>query len=196
YGHGVEARAITLGHDEVFHQLELEAFYSHILTLKLDDDSIKVVLKDLQRHPHKPHIMHIDLQQIDESEKLTMRVPIHLVNEDKCVGVKTGGGMVNQIMYDIEIVCLPRDLPEYIDIDLLELEVGSSIQLRDLKTPEGVELYAALHGEDMDTPVVSIVIPKAVEEEVELEAEGEEAAVAPSEVPTTAEETEEEKPED
>lgn len=189
YGHGVEARAISLGHDDVFHQLEHEAFYSHILTLKLDNNPVKVVLKDLQRHPYKPHIMHIDLQQIDESEKLTMRVPIHFVNEAKSVGVKAGG-MVNHILNELEVTCLPKDLPEYIEVDILDLDVGDSVQLGDLKMPEGVELYAALHDEDLDTPVVSIVMPKAVEEEVGEE--GEEEAVAPGEVPAGPAEDKEE----
>ena len=192
YGHGIEAQSILLGHDDVFHQLERESFYSHILTLKLDNKPIKVVLKDLQRHPYKQHIMHIDLQRIDEDEKLTMRVPIHFINENKSLGVKSGG-MVNHIMNDVEITCLPKDLPEFIDVDLLELELGSSIHLGDLKLPEGVELYAAVHDEDLDVPVVSISMPKAVEEEVPTEEEeAAEAAVAAGEVPvSTSSETEE-----
>lgn len=183
YGHGVEAKSITLGHDEVFHQLEHEAFYSHILTLKLDKETTKVVLKDLQRHPYKQNILHIDLQQISESEKLTMRVPIHFINEEKSAGVKSGG-MVNHIMNDLEIHCLPKDLPEFIEVDLLEVELGSSVHLSDLKLPEGVESLAAIHGDDMDSPVVSIVQPRAVEEEPDA---GETPA---DEVPATAEKTE------
>lgn len=183
YGHGIEAQPISLGHDEIFHQLEHEAFYSHILTLKLEKNKIKVVLKDLQRHPFKQHIMHVDLQRIDEAEKLTMRVPIHFINEDKSVGVKSGG-MVNHIMNDVEIECLPKDLPEFIEVDLLEVELGSSVQLDELKLPEGVELYAAVHDEDLDVPVVTISLPKAVEEEVVTEGE-EEAVVAASEVPAS-----------
>ncbi len=180
YGHGFEARAITLGHDEIFHQLEHEAFYSHILTLKLDKKPIKVVLKDLQRHPFKQNIMHIDLQKIDEDEKLTMRVPIHFINEDKSVGVKSGG-MINHIMNDLEIACLPKDLPEYIEIDLQEVELGSSVHLEDLKLPDGVELIAAIQGEDLDAAVVSIVMPKAEE----VITEEEEEIVAAGEVPAT-----------
>jgi len=194
YGHGIEAQSILLGHDDVFHRLEREAFYSHILTLKLDNKPIKVVLKDLQRHPYKQHIMHIDLQRIDEDEKLTMRVPIHFINENKSLGVKSGG-MVNHVMNDLEVSCLPKNLPEYIEVDLLELELGSSIHLGELKMPKGVELYAALHGEDLEKPVVSIVMPKAVEETVteEEEAEAEaEAAVTAGEVPvSTSSDTEE-----
>jgi len=151
-------------------------------------------LKDLQRHPYKQHIMHIDLQRIDEDEKLTMRVPIHFINENKSFGVKSGG-MVNHVMNDLEVSCLPKNLPEYIEVDLLELELGSSIHLGELKMPKGVELYAALHGEDLEKPVVSIVMPKAVEETVteEEEAEAEaEAAVTAGEVPvSTSSDTEE-----
>ncbi len=177
YGQGQEALSITLGHDDVFHQLENEAFYSHILTLKLDNNPIKVVLKDLQRHPYKRRLLHIDLQRINESEALTMRVPIHFINEAKSVGVKSGG-MVNHVMNDVEISCLPGNLPEYIEVDLLNLELGSSIHLNELKLPEGVELYAALHDENLDAPVVSIVMPRAVEEETDTEAEEAEVKAA------------------
>ncbi len=194
YGSHTEAKSITLGHDDVFHQLEHEAFYSHILTLKLDNEPIKVVLKDLQRHPYKLNIMHIDLQQIDEAEKLTMRVPIHYLNEAKAAGVKSGG-IVNHIMNDLEIECLPKDLPEYIEIDLLELELGSSIQLDELKMPEGVELYAAVHDEEMDVPVVSIVMPRAVEEDT-LEDEEEAAAAAATEEAAKPKEEDKEKSDD
>ncbi len=101
YGAEKEATAIVLDHNDVAHKLEYEAFYSHILTLNLGKKKDKVVLKDLQRHPVKPYIMHIDLQRISESEKLTMRVPLHFINESKCVGVKKDGGVISHLMSEI-----------------------------------------------------------------------------------------------
>ena len=169
------------------HQLEHEAFFSHILTIKLDGSSEKVVLKDLQRHPYKPHLLHVDFQRINEAEELTMRIPLHFINEDKCPGVKTGGGVVSHIMSELEIVCLPKDLPEYIEIDLINMEVGDSIHLGDLKMPEGVVIAALEHGGDPSQPVVSVHVPRVIEEPEETVAveEGaevkEETAAAPEE---------------
>lgn len=191
YGADQEAKAITLDHDDVAHQLEFEAFYSHILTVTIGKEKQRVVLKDLQRHPIKPWLLHIDLQRISDTEELTMRIPIHFINEEKCVGVKQGGGVISHIMTEIEITCLPKDLPEYIEVDLAEVDVGDTIHLGDLKLPEGVSSYAATHAGDISAPVVSVHIPKIITEEEEISAEAE---VAPGEVPvsTAAEEPKEE----
>lgn len=180
YGHNSEARAITLNADTIKHQLDNEAFYSHILTLKLDGKSERVVLKDLQRHPSKQYALHIDLQRVSENEALHMHVPLHFINEEKCKGVRLGGGVISHIYTDIEILCLPKDLPEYIEVDILELEVGDSIHMNEIKLPQGVELYAAHHGGDTEQPVVTVQAPRVVEEETE----GEEAETA--EVEATA----------
>jgi large subunit ribosomal protein L25 len=136
----------------------------------------KVVLKDLQRHPYKPAVLHLDLLRVDENEKLTMRVPLHFINEDKCIGVKEGGGVVSHVMTDLEIICLPKDLPEYIEVDLAEVNVGEGIHLGDLKLPEGSEIAALLHGGDAARIVATVHIPKViveVEDELVDEAEGE-----------------------
>src|SRR5690606_18548293 len=130
-----ETRAIALDHGLLLRQAENEAFFSRILTINMDGKSERVVLKDLQRHPYKPLIMHIDFQRINESEELTMRVPLHFLNEDKCVGVKTGGGVISRIMTELEVSCLPKDLPEYIAIDLAELNVGDTVHLGDIRLP-------------------------------------------------------------
>lgn len=148
YGANKDAASIMVTQNEIFHHLENEAFYSHILTLKLGKAKEKVVLKDLQRHPYKPVVLHLDLQRIDEKEKLTMRVPLHFINEKQCIGVKEGGGVVSHIMTDLEIVCLPKDLPEYIEVDVAEVNVGEGIHLSDLKLPEGTEIAALMHGGD------------------------------------------------
>ena len=173
YGHHSEATAITLDADTVKHQLDNEAFYSHILTLKLDGKSERVVLKDLQRHPYKPLAVHIDLQRVSEDEALHMQVPLHFLNEEKCKGVRQSGGVISRIYNEIEILCLPKDLPEYIEVDILDLDLGEAIHMNEIKLPEGVELYAAHHGGDIEQPIVSVQAPRVVEEE---ETEGEEEA--------------------
>lgn len=180
YGAGQDATAIALDHDNVVHHLEHEAFYSHILSVKLGKELQKVVLKDLQRHPYKTRLLHIDLQRINESEKLTMRVPLHFINEEKCVGVKQGGGVVSHIMTEVEVSCLPKDLPEYIEVDLLNMNIGDTIHLSELQFPTGVQSYAMEHGGDAHAPVVSVHMPRVVsEEEPEDAEEVEEAAAAP-----------------
>lgn len=178
YGTDKEASMITLEHNQVMHNLEHEAFYSHILTLKVGDDTEKVVLKDLQRHPYKRSLLHIDLLRINENETLTMRVPLHFLNEEKCAGVKMGGGIISHLLTDIDIVCLPKDLPEYLEVDMLEVGLGETLHLSDLKLPEGVQIHSLLHGGDASQPVASVHAPKgsAADEAGDAAAEGEEAA--------------------
>ena len=144
------------------HHLEDEAFYSHILTLQVGKAKEKVVLKDLQRHPYRPVVLHLDLLRVDENETLTMRVPLHFLNEDICIGVKEGGGVVSHVMTDLEIICLPKDLPEYIEVDMAEINLGEGIHLTDLKLPEGSEIAALLHGGDAAQIVATVHIPKVV----------------------------------
>jgi len=170
YGTGKEAVSIMLDHDDLVHHLENEAFYSHILKLKLGKKTEEVVLRDLQRHPYKTKLLHIDLQRILATEKISMRVPIHILNETTCPGVKEEKGIVNSLMTQLEVLCLPKDLPEYIEIDIAQLHVGDSIHLSDLKLPEGVELELLVSGGDPDQTVLSIQHPQA-EEEVEAEEE-------------------------
>lgn len=170
YGTGKEAAMISLDQNTLGHQLENEAFYSHILTLNVGKASDQVVLKDLQRHPYKRQILHVDFQRIDAKEKLTMRVPLHFINESVCPGVKDDGGVVSHIMTDLEISCLPKDLPEYIDVDLAEVNLNETVHLSDLVLPEGIEIYALTHGGDETRPVASVHLPRAEEvDEVEEE---------------------------
>lgn len=176
YGADKDPVSIQLEHNDVLKHTELEAFYSHILTLKLPSGSERVVLKDMQRHPYKAQVMHMDFLRVRENEMLTMRVPLHFINEEKCVGVKDHGGVVSHLMAELEILCLPRDLPEYIEVDVLALDVGDSLHLSDLKVPEGVEIAALASGGDPAQPVVSVQVPRvAVEpEEGDDEGDGEE----------------------
>jgi large subunit ribosomal protein L25 len=187
YGAKKDAVSIMVKQNEISHHLEDEAFYSHILTLQVGKAKEKVVLKDLQRHPYKPVILHLDLLRVDENETLTMRVPLHFLNEDICIGVKEGGGVVSHVMTDLEIVCLPKDLPEYIEVDMAEIDLGVGIHLTDLKLPEGSEIAALLHGGDAAQIVATVHIPKViVEVEDELEAEaGEEAEAGDAEAGDT-----------
>lgn len=179
YGTGKDAKMISLDQNSLGHQLENEAFYSSILTLNVGKESDQVVLKDLQRHPHKRLVLHADFQRIDAKEKLTMRVPLHFINETTCVGVKTSGGVISHVMTDLEISCLPKDLPEFIEVDLADVELNETVHLSDVKLPEGVEIYALLHGGDDSQPVASVHTPRAEEVDVEPEEVVEEGAEAP-----------------
>ena len=179
YGTDKEPMMITLPHNDVMHNLEHEAFYSQILTLNVGKDKEKVVLKDLQRHPYKRLLLHIDLLRVNENEALTMRVPLHFINEDKAAGVKQGGGIISHTLTELDIVCLPKDLPEYIEVDMLEVALDQTVHLSDLVLPEGVQLYSVLHGGDDSLPVAAIHAPKgSTADEAgtsEGDAEGEEA---------------------
>jgi large subunit ribosomal protein L25 len=179
YGADKEPTMILLAHNEVMHHLENEAFYSHILTLNVGKDSEKVVLKDLQRHPYKRTLLHVDLLRVNENEALTMRVPLHFINEEKAVGVKQGGGSISHVMTEIDIVCLPKDLPEYIQVDMLEVDLDETIHLSDLVLPEGVQIYSLLHGGEESQPVASIHTQKGSAsdeaEDAAVEAASEEA---------------------
>jgi len=166
YGGGKDPVNIQFQHNDLYLHTQHEAFYSHILNLVVDGDSQRVILRDMQRHPFKPSISHIDFQRVNESEALTMNIPLHFINEEECVGVKTGGGIISHLMTELEISCLPKDLPEYIEVDVLELEIGSAIHLSDLKIPRGVEIAALMHGGDDAQPVVSVHAPRV---EVEIE---------------------------
>ncbi|HED40669.1 MAG TPA: 50S ribosomal protein L25/general stress protein Ctc [Chromatiales bacterium] len=168
YGAGKDAVSLTLQHNKLLQSLENEAFYSHILTVNVDGKAEKAVLKDLQRHPYKPSIIHVDLLRINENEKLRMNVPIHFIGEDVSVGVKAGG-VISHLANDVEILCLPKDLPEFIEADLSGVNLDETLHLSDLKLPAGVELVALTHGSDHDLSVAAIHMPKVVAE-VESEA--------------------------
>lgn len=182
YGAGVDPQSISLSHNEVIKRLEHEAFYAHILTVKVDGAASKVVLRDLQRHPSKPVIMHMDFMRIDENKSIRVNVPLHFIGADVAPGVKIGGGMVSHELTEVALDVLPKHLPEYIEVDISALEIGDSLHLSDLKVPESGVLVELARGEGHDQPVVSIHARKAVVEEepaaaADAEA-GEEAAGA------------------
>ena len=178
YGGKDDAKSIELNAKDLFMQFKHEAFHASILTLNLDGKKESVLLRDYQMHPVRNNIQHIDLQRIDENKKLSVKIPFHFLNEDVAPGVKLEGGVVSHIMVDVDISCLPKDLPTYIEVDMIALSIGDSIRLSDIKVPEGVELTTL--SEDNDPTVTSISQPKVVTEETptveEGAAEGEEGA--------------------
>ena len=175
YGAGQDPQSITLDHNAVKLSLEHEAFYSHILSVQLEGRTEKAILRDVQRHPCKPLILHLDLLRVSEDQAIRVHVPLHFVNEDTCVGVKTGGGMVSHQMVEVEVECLPRNLPEFLSVDVANLKVGDSLHLSEIGLPDGVSIVALSHGPDHDLPVVSILKPRGVAVDEE-EAAGGEAA--------------------
>ncbi len=176
YGAGRPPRALTFDHSKVVRQLEKESFYSSILSIKVGENSQAAILKDVQRHPSKRQILHLDLQRIVEDKQIKMNVPIHYIGEDVAVGVKQGGGTVAKMVTDVEVTCLPKDLPEYLDVDISQLELDEMLYLTDIKVPDGVEIVALAHVEEEQAqPIVSIHIIKEeiIEEEVPEEEEAE-----------------------
>ena len=155
YGAGKDPQTLTFNHDDIVKSLEHEAFYSSILNINIDGSNTKAVVKDIQRHAYKPKVLHMDLQRVSETDKIHMHVPIHFTGEDVAPGVKAGGQLVHN-MNDVEVICLAKDLPEYIELDVSKLNVGESLHISDLPLPEGVTSVELSHGEDHDQPVVSI----------------------------------------
>ena len=177
YGAGRPPRSLSFDHNKVLRQLENESFYSSVLNIKVGEKSQAAIVKDIQRHPARPIVMHIDLQRIVEDEVIKMNVPIHFIGGEDAVGVRDGGGSVSHLRTDVEVVCLPKDLHEYFEVDISELELDGMMYLSDLIVPEGVEIPELAQDVDQVQPIVSIHIVKEVviEEEVEEEVvEGEE----------------------
>ena len=174
YGGDKEPETLSLEHRAVAKQLENEGFYSHILTVKIGDRSESAILRDMQRHPFKPFITHMDFQRISADEKIRVNVPLHFMNENKAPGVVDEGGIIGHLLNDVEITCFPKDLPEFIEVDVANLGMNEAIHLSQIKLPEGVEIVQLTHGEEYDATVVNIHHARLVEEEEELEGEGEE----------------------
>ncbi len=176
YGAGRPPRSLAFDHNKVLKQLENESFYSSVLNIKVGEKSQAAILKDLQRHPSKMQILHMDLQRIVDDEEIRMNVPLHFLGEDVAPGVKLGGGKVSHLRTDVEVTCLPKDLPEFIEVDISELELDAMVHLSELKLPEGVTIPELAQGPEHDHAVVSIhKLKRAVvedEETTEEAAEG------------------------
>ena len=178
YGAGREPRSLMFDHNKVLRELENESFYSSILNIKVGNKSRAAIVKDIQRHPSKKRILHIDLQRIVEDEKIRMQIPIHFLGEEDAVGVKLEGGMVSRLMTELEIECFPKDLPEFFEVDISGLEMDQMLHVSDIKLPEGVEISDAI--KEQDQVIVSIhEVKEIIEEEIideEVEGEGETGA--------------------
>ena len=169
YGGHQDPQMLSVVHNELLQHLEHESFYSSLLSLTVGDESATVVLKDLQRHPAKPFVTHADFQRVSMHEKLRMTVPIHFENEADAEGVKAGG-KVSHNLTEIEIICLPKDLPEFLVVDMRAMEIGDILHASELKLPEAVELT---HAVEPDTPVVLVLAGYGTDEEEEEDEEGE-----------------------
>ena len=168
YGGGEDPVSLTIAHKDIAKATENEAFFSHIITLNVGKKKQKAVIKALQRHPAKAILMHADFQRVSDKVEITVNVPIHFLNEDKCAGVKTGGGSIIKTLNEIEIHCFPKDLPEFIEVDMILLEIGEAVHLADITLPAGVASVAL--AADNNLTVATVQAPRA---------EVEEAAAAP-----------------
>ena len=140
YGGGEEAVSVTFDHDALIHSLEQEAFYSHILTVDVAGKSQRAILRDLQRHPYKSSVLHMDLLRVREDTAINVHVPLHFLNEDTCPGVKLEGGAISHNIVEVEVSCLPKDLPEFIEVDTSDLKLNDSIHLSGINVPDGVTI--------------------------------------------------------
>ena len=164
YGSGKDPVSITLQQKDVQHKLPDESFYSQVLSLSIEGKAEDVLIRDIQHHPYKMEVMHMDFIRVDANKVVHVFSQLHFSGEDIAPGVKTEDGVVNHIITEVEVECLPKDIPEFIAVDLSEMHVGDIIHLSDLKLPEGVEILALKQGEEHDTAVVGMHVRKVVEE--------------------------------
>ena len=179
-GEGKEPVSITLLQKDVQHKLPDEHFYSQVLSLNIDGSAEDVLLRDIQHHPYKQEVMHMDFIRIDAHHAVHVHTPLHFIGEEGSPGIKQEGGVVSHMMMEVELECLPKNIPEFIEVDLSDMHVGDIIHLSDLNLPEGVEVLALKHGEEYDAAVVSMHVRKGgtdIEEE-EAAAEGGEGEAA------------------
>lgn len=182
FGAGKDPVALTLEHNKVLQAQEFEAFYSHVLTLNIGGEKVEALVKDMQRHPFKPKVTHLDFQRVDAKTAVNVHVPLHFINEDAAPSIKLNGGHPEHHMNDVEISCLPADLPEFIEVDLMDVEIGQTLHLSDINVPKGVTLLELAKGEDHDQAVVTVKTAKGGSADDEAgddnAAEGEEEAPA------------------
>jgi large subunit ribosomal protein L25 len=182
YGGHAEARSVSFEHHKLLQLIDNEKFYSSIISVSVAGEKQPAIVKDVQMHPAKPAVLHVDLQRVNENEKIRLHLPIHFKGEAAAPGVKTQGGVVSHMMADVEVTCLPKDLPEYLEVDMSGMSLNDTIFLADLKLPDGVTINALAHGRN--PPVVSVHAPRAAEPEPVAEAaaatEGAVAGAAPA----------------
>ncbi len=175
-----EPTMIDLDHNNLYHALRKESFHASVLTLELDGKKEQVLLRDFNMHPFRQQVQHIDFQRVDKNKKIHMKVPLHFLNAETSIGVKESGGIVSHVMNDLNIACLPDDLPEFIEVDLSSLSLSHPIHVSDIKLPKGIEV--AGHGHVGEAVVATVQIPRGA---VEAEAAAA-AAVAAAAVTTAA----------
>ncbi|HFD10951.1 MAG TPA: 50S ribosomal protein L25/general stress protein Ctc [Crenotrichaceae bacterium] len=178
YGGHADVELLVLDHQEVEKKLLDDGYYSHVLTINVEGEKPQqAIMKAMHRHPSRPRILHMDFMRVTAGEKLRVSVPLHFLNEDACVGVKTGGGTVLHNLNELEIICIPSNIPEFIEVDVVSLDVGGAIHLTQLDLPENVEIAALMHGDehDHDQIVVSITPPRIdmPEDDLEVSADAE-----------------------
>ena len=169
YGGDKAPQNIALEARELKKALENEAFYSHVIKLSIDGKKEDVLLKALQRHPAKPVIMHADFLRVVAGHEVTVHVPLHFINEDSCVGVKKSGGVISHTMTEVEVNCLPKDLPEFIEVDMAGVDLNQIVHLSDLKLPKGVSIPFLAQGPDHDLPVANVHAPRVSKEDAPKE---------------------------
>jgi large subunit ribosomal protein L25 len=172
YGGDKDPQPLSLIRKDLEKALENEAFYSHVLTVKVGNEQEKAILKDLQRHPAKNRVTHVDFLRIKDDVALRVHVPIHFLNEATCHGVKIQGGMIQHQATDIEVQCLPADIPSFIEVDMLNVETGQILHLSDVTLPPGVTSVALALGEDHDLAIASVIAPKGGDEALDEAAPG------------------------
>lgn len=185
YGGDKDPKSIHFLHHKVIKALESERIYSSVFDITVDGKTEHVILKALQRHPYKPLVMHMDLQRVSPKDVLVKLVPIHFINEQQAKGVKAGG-LINHSMTQVEVRCQAKDLPEFIEVDMIDVEMDDIVHLSHLKLPKNVQLTVDLTDHSHDAPVVSIHAPKAVADDTE-----EETSVEASDVPTASDDSKE-----
>jgi len=174
YGGKEEPKKISIMEKDIVKASEVAGFATQILRISIEGKEVDVVIKEIQRHPATSRVLHADFMRVDPDSKITLVVPIRTLNDENCVGVKASGGQVNHLINDVEISCLASNLPEQLEIDVLELDIGDTVSLSEIKLPEGVEITLLAQAEDRDQAVVSITEAREMiieEEEVELEGE-------------------------
>lgn len=191
YGGGEDEQYLLVDHNKIMHQLEVEAFHSALVQIKVDGDLQRAILRDVQMHPYKAQVMHLDFQRVSRKDKITMTVPLHFTGEEDAPGVKVENGIMSHSMTSVDVSCLGSDLPEYIEVDVSGLGMGDSVSLGEIKMPEGVEFASSIQESDLELSVASVLAPKKPQtveaEEGEGDAEGGEEAAGDAEQGDAAE---------
>ena len=176
YGGGEDEQYLLVDHNKIMHQLDVEAFHSALVQIQLDGDLQRAILRDVQMHPYKAQVLHLDFQRVSRKDKITMTIPFHFIGEDVAPGVKVDAGIMSHSMTSVDVTCLGSDLPEYIEVDVSALEMGGSVSLGDVKLPEGVELASSIQESDLELSIASVLAPKKATVEEDTAEEGEEGA--------------------